>query len=624
MPGVVERDDERWRVGAEVRLRQHARIGHAPVARVDLGLGGDRLGGVGPALDAVLTAAAPVAIARLAVHEAGIGDALRATADAAIGARHGARRLGPRLRRHLAAVAAHRPHARVGHQLGASLDVGRAGDGARRVVPLLHVRVAAEPGALRHARVSDRQPAACWSGAARDGSRSVGPAHERVDVVVATTLLVGHVAVEAGIRNGVRPRPWRSLRRHAARRLVHRHDAVGLVAARVPAARVGDRERAIARQRLARHSARRLVHRTDAKHALPPVLVDARIGDAELAVGRQRFARHRGARLVPTLHAVRAVAPVRADGNDPDVAQIAVLHGQLVKRPPVLASGNEREPQPGHPRQARQPVHRSEVRGLWHGHRADDLADRLHPLLGRLVQERRDLLRVPSDEQVAVAVLTQTAQLATVVREAIDLVAVPTQHGLEDVEQLAAPRLDARHVLQHDERGRVVLERFERQRDAVHHEAVERLVLRRCGGSGVEQAGDALTRRRAGEDVGALAKRIQHVGRRRFAPARRRLAAVERDVVVALEQVHQDATAVGDTAERVDRDRPGVDAAEAAHRGLRAADAGVPVVEAERQSAGASEQAGVGDLDVVGVDELQDVCPLRHLGVPRYGWNDRV
>ena len=160
-------------------------------------------------------------------------------------------------------------------------------------------------------------------------------------------------------------------------------------------------------------------------------------------------------------------------------------------------------------------------------------------------------------------------------------VAVRAQQLRDGVEQRPAAGLDARHVLQHDERRQIVRERRQRQREATDREAVERLVLVARRRLVVEQPGEALARRACRKDVRELAASCsEHVGRRGFAPACRRFLAVECAIVVAVEQIHDGAARAGELGEVAHRSRPHVDAAEAAHRRLGVADARLAFVEA--------------------------------------------
>jgi hypothetical protein len=126
--------------------------------------------------------------------------------------------------------------------------------------------------------------------------------------------------------------------------------------------------------------------------------IGARVRDAEPSLLRRPLAGQRRGGVVPAQHAQLVVAQLQV-GHDAVVAQHAVLDRQFVERPPVLAGRHEREADPRLPLQRRHPVHLAGPRIARERQQADDLADAAQLVLGRLVEERRDLGRVARDQE---------------------------------------------------------------------------------------------------------------------------------------------------------------------------------------------------------------------------------
>ena len=181
------------------------------------------------------------------------------------------------------------------------------------------------------------------------------------------------------------------------------------------------------------------------------------------------------------------------------------------------------------------------------------------------------------------------------------LVAVAAQQATDAVEQLAPARLNAGHVLKDDELGQVRRERLQRQPDAAQRQPVQRLVFGTLRLALGQQAAEALAGRGQEDDVGALVPRCGvDVGRGCLAPVGRRLAAVERAILLAVEQVEHGALDAGEALEIVHRAGVHVDPAEAAELCDHVADARAAGVEALCTAAQPGEQVEVPYLAAIG------------------------
>ncbi|KMN22849.1 hypothetical protein TU85_12150 [Pseudomonas helleri] len=110
-------------------------------------------------------------------------------------------------------------------------------------------------------------------------------------------------------------------------------------------------------------------------------------------------------------------------------------------------------------------------------HAAKNSADRLQGFLFRLVQERRHFLHVPGHQQKALAALGQATQFAAVVGCLAHGVAKEVQHLDNLIEQMPTTGGQARHVLEHDQAGRIVLPGLAHEPHAAQRQFIEGLVL---------------------------------------------------------------------------------------------------------------------------------------------------
>ena len=94
------------------------------------------------------------------------------------------------------------------------------------------------------------------------------------------------------------------------------------------------------------------------------------------------------------------------------------------------------------------------------GHPAEHVADGTQGPLRRLVEEGRHLCLVAGDKEESLPSLRQAAQLPAIMRRLCDGIAVMPQHRADPIEQVTPSTGDARHVLEDDQLGRVILERL--------------------------------------------------------------------------------------------------------------------------------------------------------------------
>jgi hypothetical protein len=225
------------------------------------------------------------------------------------------------------------------------------------------------------------------------------------------------------------------------------------------------------------------------------------------------------------------------------------------------------------------------------------VADGAQRPLRRLVEKGRHFGLVARDEQEPFAALSQAADNAAIMGRLGDRISVMPQQRADLVEQRTAARRDARHVLEHHQLGRVVLERLEHQPHAAQGQAIERLVLGQAAETLGQQAGNSLARRGQEHDVRALVPgRGLDVLRRRRAPAGGRGAAMEGRVLLSVEQIEHGARHAGEFFEVADRGRADVDATDAAERRLHVADACGAAIEPARPAAEAAKQVKVPDF----------------------------
>ncbi|MOA10884.1 hypothetical protein D3C78_1307910 [compost metagenome] len=179
-------------------------------------------------------------------------------------------------------------------------------------------------------------------------------------------------------------------------------------------------------------------------------------------------------------------------------------------------------------------------------------------------------------------------------------VAVEAEQAVDLIQQVPAPGGQAGHILEHDQRHRVVLPSLAHQPDAAQRQLVQGLVLRREAHLLGEQAGSTLAGTGDEHGIRALAPGgAAHIIGCGFAPARWRLLAVEADVLVAGEQIQQRAGHTCQALEIAQAGRVDIDAAEAFPMPFDVADARPSAVETLGAAAQAAAEVEVleGALD---------------------------
>jgi hypothetical protein len=169
--------------------------------------------------------------------------------------------------------------------------------------------------------------------------------------------------------------------------------------------------------------------------------------------------------------------------------------------PPVPAGRDERQPHPVDPRDPRQAVQVPRGRVVRQRQRPDDLAARLHPLLRRLVQVRRQLPLEPGDHEEPAPVLPEPAELAAVVRRLVQPVPVRREERPDLREELRSARHDPGHVLEDEQLRRVLRVGRQHEVERLERQPVQRLVLLARGRLGAEEPRHTLARSRAEDDV---------------------------------------------------------------------------------------------------------------------------
>lgn len=119
----------------------------------------------------------------------------------------------------------------------------------------------------------------------------------------------------------------------------------------------------------------------------------------------------------------------------------------------------------------------------WHRPAVEDVADGVQSLLLRLVQEWRHFLQVAHYRQEALAALRQAAEFTAVVGGLRHCVAQAAQQAVDLIQQVPVAGGQARDVLEHDQRNRVISQGFAHQPDAAQCPLVQSLVLRETGSS---------------------------------------------------------------------------------------------------------------------------------------------
>ena len=217
------------------------------------------------------------------------------------------------------------------------------------------------------------------------------------------------------------------------------------------------------------------------------------------------------------------------------------------------------------------------------------------------------------DQQEALAGLRKTPQPSAVVGGLRDDVAVGAQQAGDAVEELAAAIGDARHVLEQDQLGEIVLERFQHQEDAAQRQLVQRLILATLAFGLTEQPREPFAGRAQEDDVRPLVPGSGvDVGRRRLAPPGRWCMTVEGFVLLAIEQVEHRAGHAGEPREVADAAAVDVDAPDAAVVRNHVADPGRAAVEAARSTPQSAKQVEVSDFTPV----EQRARAVRHVTPP--------
>src|SRR5579859_621310 len=461
---------------------------------------------------------------------------------------------------------------------GESALAGRRGcnDGAAGLVELGHT-VFARVGTFGRPRVSDIGPAGGRAVTGGDGRRRIVPADNPVDVL-----------------------EMRTVRPLADGRIVDRQAAGGWAeAAGDRGARATDVDHAI-----------NIVEAGATARPLDPRVLDAKAavaGATASADGSAVFGPARDTEIIvppslfPNIGDLTDIIRWSASKvlrDDRIVCELAVDDPEPVEAAPVAAGFDHGKPDPCFPLERRDAVHRAGAKIARHRHLAEDIADRLQAMLVRHVEERRDLLFVACHQQEALPRLRQATDLAAIVRGFVDGIAVVPEQLDNLVQQMPPSGHDPWNVLENDQANGIILEGLEGQPDAAQGELVQRLVLGREAHAFGEQPGEAFAGRRQENDVGRLVlRRSVDVARSRGAPAGRRHVAMERDILLDREQVHDGARDTGELFEIAHTGRIDVDAAEALKPRLHIADAGLTGIESLRAAAKAAEDMKMRDVD---------------------------
>ncbi len=221
----------------------------------------------------------------------------------------------------------------------------------------------------------------------------------------------------------------------------------------------------------ARDRVRRTIHPHYPVRAVEPAPVSG-IGHHRRSAGRRMTGGDGAHGLIERHHAV-VVLEMCADN--------AGFVRNVLQRPPVLARGNEGQTDPRSPLEPRQVVHRPSGGVVRHGQRSQHLSTRPDAAHRRSSCPPGNFLLVASQQQKAVPVLRQAADLPAVVNAAVEHIAVVGQEAFHLGQHGGTPFGDACDIFHEDEHWGTVRECLQTEPQPSECELVERLVLLRLG-----------------------------------------------------------------------------------------------------------------------------------------------